>query len=118
MVSQIADGENGGVMMNEFPPAYRQANERIQGENHGTVAINGTEYLELLEAAGITSEVFPAIQAVHQHRLWQAVGDDITQNNVESAIQRLESAGMVSRWKGRPGPATSAGSLDANVLEP
>ena len=93
LVSQIADGENGGVMMNEFPPAYRQANERIRVEGNGTVAINGTEYLELLEAAGITSEAFPPIQAVHQQRLWQAVGDAINPETVESAIQKLESAG-------------------------
>ena len=119
VVSQIADGENGGVMMNEFPPAYRQANERIQGENHGTVAINGTEYLELLEAAGITSEVFPAIQAVHQHRLWQAVGDDITQNNVESAIQRLESAGDGFSMEGASWTSNlSWVSGYENVLEP
>jgi len=30
LVSQIADGENGGVMMNEFPEAFRQANRHIR----------------------------------------------------------------------------------------
>src|SRR5204863_4622076 len=44
---QIGDGENGGVMMNEFPSAYRQAFEHLVG---GVVAMNGTEYLEAMAA--------------------------------------------------------------------
>ena len=70
LVSQIADGENGGVMMNEFPSAYCQANYRIRDDSNGTVALNGSEYLELLEANGFSSEHFPLIQAKHQHQLW------------------------------------------------
>ena len=91
LVAQIADGENGGVMMNEFPSAYQQANQRISAEGNGTVAINGSEYLELLEAAGIQSSAFPRIQAVQQHRLWQAVGDAITPASVGAAIAALKA---------------------------
>jgi len=93
LVSQIADGENGGVMMNEFPSAFIQANQRIRGEGNGTVAINGTEYLELLEAAGIDSDKFPRIQAVQQQRLWQSVGDSPSPAAVEAAIASLSAAG-------------------------
>ncbi|MEB3320601.1 MAG: glycosyl hydrolase family 57 [Cyanobium sp.] len=78
IVAQIADGENGGVMMNEFPPAFLQAHRRLTadgGGRSGTVAINGTEYLELLEAEGLEPEAFPPIQAVQQHRLWQQLAD-------------------------------------------
>ena len=89
LVSQIADGENGGVMMNEFPSAYRQANHRIRDDNSGTVALNGTEYLELLEAQGFSSERFPRIQARHQHQLWQAVGDRTTAKAVNTVIAEL-----------------------------
>jgi hypothetical protein len=34
LVSQIADGENGGVMMNEFPPAYHPgpSQDRLPGQ--------------------------------------------------------------------------------------
>ena len=93
VVSQIADGENGGVMMNEFPPAFLQANRRIRDDGNGTVAINGTEYLELLESNGISSAAFPEIQAVQQHRLWQAVGDRPTPAGVDAAITALKTAG-------------------------
>jgi len=87
LVSQIADGENGGVMMNEFPPAYSQAHHKIasQGSDPGTVAINGTEYLELLEAAGVQSGDFPQIQAVHQHKLWERVGSPPTRHATPEA---------------------------------
>lgn len=75
LVSQIADGENGGVMMNEFPAAFIQAHRRLAGDAPAgamaTVALNGSEYLDLLEADGLTPADYPAIQAVGQHRLWQ-----------------------------------------------
>ena len=31
LVTQIADGENGGVMMNEFPPKYHQVVRECSG---------------------------------------------------------------------------------------
>ena len=59
IVAQIADGENGGVMMNEYPrDIFRVYHEiRDSGNNHsGVVAVNGTEYLELIEATGIDQQ--------------------------------------------------------------
>jgi hypothetical protein len=114
LVAQIADGENGGVMMNEFPQAFIQAHHRIasqtiasqpiaaQGGSMGTVsnhktvsdrktvAMNGTEYLELLGAAGVESGDFPPIQAVQQHKLWHQVGSQPTPESVEAAIAKLQ----------------------------
>lgn len=93
-VTQIADGENGGVMMNEFPPAYEQAVRQMaaNGGTTGTVAVNGTEYLELLAAAGLTEQDFPAIQAVQQHKIWQQVDPDRpTTAQVETAIATLQA---------------------------
>ncbi|WP_008315923.1 hypothetical protein [Leptolyngbya sp. PCC 6406] len=94
LVSQISDGENGGVMMNEFPGAFKRAWHEIRQYGSGrvgTVGINGTEYLELLAAAGITPEGFPLCQAVGQHRLWQETGDIVTPEGVKSAIATLKS---------------------------
>src|SRR5262245_66086369 len=50
IVTQIGDGENGGVMMNEFPSGYRQAIHQMGTE--GTVIANGTEYPEHPGRAG------------------------------------------------------------------
>ena len=89
LVTQIADGENGGVMMNEFPEAFRQAHRRIRDDGNGCAAINGSEYIELLEASGISSDLFPKIQAVQQHCLWQSVEGSLNPASVENAIERL-----------------------------
>ena len=92
LVSQIADGENGGVMMNEFPEAFRQANRQIRDNPNGTVAINGSEYIEALERSGVNPSHFPTIQAVQQHRLWREAGDNATADGIQSAINRLSDA--------------------------
>ena len=89
LVSQIADGENGGVMMNEFPEAFRQANRHIRDNPKGTAAINGSEYLEALERNGVDPHHFPAIQAVQQHRLWSELGDNTSTEGLEKTISKL-----------------------------
>ena len=95
LVSQIADGENGGVMMNDFPEAFRQANRRLRDGNPATSALNGSEYLEQLDELGLNWETLPCIQAVQQHRLWQRVADagDCGEDGIAAAIAELRSDG-------------------------
>jgi hypothetical protein len=69
LVSQIADGENGGVMMNEFPPKFMSAMREASGS--ATPAMNGTEYLEHLFAQGVTVDDLPVVQPLHQREIWQ-----------------------------------------------
>ena len=83
LVAQIADGENGGVMMNEFPSAFIQAHHKLR-DQAGTAAINGSEYLDLVEASEAD---FPTIQAVRQHQLWQQLGSDHGPEAVNAAIE-------------------------------
>jgi hypothetical protein len=64
IVTQIGDGENGGVMMNEFPSGYRQAVQQMG--NEGVTLCNGTEYLELIEAAGIQPSMLPVCRPINQ----------------------------------------------------
>jgi len=123
IVAQIADGENGGVMMNEFPSAFLQAHQRLArdggGGGKGTVAINGTEYLDALEAAGVQPDAFPQVQAVGQQRLWQEVGGAPSPEAVSAAIAAIQA--------GDPGFSMAGASWTnnlswvegyANVLEP
>ena len=56
-VVQIGDGENGGVMMNEFPQPFKQTMAESSGSD--APAMNGTEYLEFLLADGFREEDFP-----------------------------------------------------------
>ncbi len=67
--AQIGDGENGGVMMNEFPPAYKQAFAEIGTE--GTIGMNGTEYLEFIRRTGLKDSDFIPVQPVMQNRIWE-----------------------------------------------
>lgn len=69
LVTQIGDGENGGVIMNEFPPMYLRT---IHDTSHtSTPAMNGGEYLEHLMAVGVREEDLPVIQPIHQHKIWE-----------------------------------------------
>ena len=54
LVTQIADGENGGVMMNEFPSKYMEVMRECSGSN--TPPMNVTEYLEHLVRPGHPGE--------------------------------------------------------------
>jgi hypothetical protein len=94
IVSQIGDGENGGVMMNEFPSAFKKAwGEIVQqgGGKTGVVGICGTEYLELLENAGCQPEDYPPCQPVGQHQIWQRISpDNYQQLSVEKAIEEIK----------------------------
>ncbi len=69
LVTQIADGENGGVMMNEFPGKYFEA---VHESSHSeTPMMNASEYLEHLAALGIKDQDLPAVQPLHQFKIWQ-----------------------------------------------
>jgi len=71
IITQIGDGENGGVMMNEFPSGYRNA--VYQAGTEGVTLANGTEYLELIEAAGIRPEMLPVCRPIHQGRVFARI---------------------------------------------
>ncbi|MBW4663325.1 MAG: glycosyl hydrolase family 57 [Chroococcus sp. CMT-3BRIN-NPC107] len=85
IVTQIGDGENGGVMMNEFPGAFMRAWEEMGND---VVSVTGTEYLELIESIGCTPDDFPTCQAVGQHQIWEKVQD--RPEKVNDAIAQLK----------------------------
>ena len=87
---QISDGENGGVMMNEFPGNYKGVWSQIGTE--GVVGINGTEYLELLQAAGLSEKDFEPVQPLHQAAIWQRAGVNPTPESVAKAIEEAKKS--------------------------
>ncbi len=68
ITAQIADGENGGVMMNEFPSKFLEVMRESSGSD--VPPVNATEYLEYLDTLGISERDFPAIQPIMQKRIW------------------------------------------------
>jgi len=85
-VAQIGDGENGGVMMNEFPNAYKSA-FRETGE--GTVGMNGTEYLELVKQAGLKEDSFMPVQSISQSKIWEFL-KEYSHGAVDKAIEKVK----------------------------
>jgi hypothetical protein len=68
LVTQIADGENGGVMMNEFPPKFMEAVREASGSE--SPLMNVTEYLEFLFGMGIGENDLPVLQPSFQKLIW------------------------------------------------
>jgi hypothetical protein len=87
LVTQIADGENGGVMMNEFPPKYMQVVRESSGSD--TPLMNVSEYLAHLFAAGITEDDLPVIQPIFQKRIWDRLPDGAGPEQLERVIEDL-----------------------------
>ena len=88
LVTQIADGENGGVMMNEFPPKFQQV--MSEASTSQTPPMNVTEYLEHLEAIGVTESHFPAVRPVGQKRLWDRFESGTGPEAMAKVIHTLE----------------------------
>ena len=89
LVTQIADGENGGVMMNEFPPKYKVVTAEASGGD--TPAVNVTEYLEYLEQLGLREEDFPAIQPIRQKQIWDRFQDGAGPDALARTIEQLKN---------------------------
>ncbi|OHB74585.1 MAG: glycosyl hydrolase family 57 [Planctomycetes bacterium RBG_16_55_9] len=88
LVTQISDGENGGVMMNEFPGKYHEAMSESSGTP--TPPVNVTEYLEYLDSLGVNEDSFPAIQPIMQHRIWEEFTDGAGPDALAEVIKQLE----------------------------
>ena len=88
VVTQIADGENGGVMMNEFPNKYLEIMKEAGGTEHAP--INIAEYLEYLASRGVHEEDFPAVQPIMQHRIWERFEDGAGPEALEKLIDELQ----------------------------
>ena len=88
LVTQIADGENGGVMMNEFPGKYKS----VVGEYSGTEtpSLNVTEYLEYLDSMGVNEEDFPAVEPIMQGRIWERFADGAGPEEMTKTIEELQ----------------------------
>jgi hypothetical protein len=89
LVTQIGDGENGGVMMNEFPPKYFEVIRECSGS--AVPAVNVTAYLEALAGLGISAADLPALQPVSQHRVWGRLQPGEGPERLAAAIAQLSA---------------------------
>jgi hypothetical protein len=108
LVSQISDGENGGVMMNEFPSAFMRSWYEMReqgGGQRGVVGLNGTEYLELVAGWRIGPVVRRGVS--------NGCGNSWPVHPVQSPWPRpsllCRRLTLAFPWRGAPGPAIAAG---------
>jgi len=87
LVIQIADGENGGVMMNEFPSKYMEVVRESSGSP--TRMLGATEYIERLFAAGVKDSELPVIQPLFQHRIWERLNPGDGPERLAAVIEQL-----------------------------
>jgi hypothetical protein len=89
LVTQIADGENGGVMMNEFAPKYFDVIRQCSGSP--TPIMNVTEYLEHLFATGVREDQLPGVQPLFQQRIWQRMAPGEGPDRLRQVIEELHN---------------------------
>ena len=87
LVTQIADGENGGVMMNEFPPKYDEVVRAASGSD--VPLMNASEYLEHLFGTGIRQSDLPVVQPLFHKRIWERIKPGDGPERLEQAIEAL-----------------------------
>jgi len=87
LVTQIADGENGGVMMNEFPSKYLEVVREASGTE--TPLLNISEYLEYLFSIGIAENDFPALQPLYQKKIWDIFKPGDGPEKIEKVIEEI-----------------------------
>jgi hypothetical protein len=88
LVTQIADGENGGVMMNEFPPKFLEVARESTGSR--SPMMNVSEYLDHLYTLGITEKDLPLLQPIHQKRIWERFQPGAGEKKLAEVIEQLK----------------------------
>jgi hypothetical protein len=88
LVTQIADGENGGVMMNEFPPKFLEVARESTGSR--SPMMNVSEYLDHLYTLGITEKDLPLLQPIHQRRIWERFQPGAGEKKLAEVIEQLK----------------------------
>ncbi len=88
LVTQIGDGENGGVMMNEFPPKFMEVAREATGSE--TAMMNVAEYLEHLFAMGIKEGDLPVVQPIMQKRIWDRFEPGSGPEKMAQVIEQLK----------------------------
>ena len=88
--TQIGDGENGGVMMNEFPPKYHEVMREASGSD--VPPVNASEYLDYLQQLGIQETEFPKIRPLYQKRIWDRLQPGKGREKLDETIAELKRA--------------------------
>jgi hypothetical protein len=87
---QIGDGENGGVMMNEFPSKFFDVMREASGSD--VPPFNVAEYLEYITQLRIEEAYLPQIRPLYQKRIWDHFRPGEGQARLDEVIAELTRA--------------------------
>jgi hypothetical protein len=88
LVTQIADGENGGVMMNEFPSKYVDGIREASGSE--TPVVNVSEYLDYVFSLGIREADLPVLQPLFHKQIWERIEPGDGPEKLNATIETLK----------------------------
>ncbi len=88
--AQIGDGENGGVMMNEFPPKFHEVMREASGSDVPPISV--AEYLQYLNRLGIEVTAFPPIRPLYQKKIWDRFRPGEGQARLDHVVADLKRA--------------------------
>jgi hypothetical protein len=74
--------------MNEFPGKFQDTVREASGSD--VPFMNGTEYLEYLFASGIKPSDLPAIQPIHQKKIWDKIKPGAGPDKLAKAIEECK----------------------------
>nr|WP_241893395.1 1,4-alpha-glucan branching protein GlgB [Magnetofaba australis] len=130
MAAQWGPGEEGGVVMNEFPHAFRQAAHETSGSD--TPMMNGGEYLEALFASGVAVDDLPIVQPAQQRAVWErhtaGAGAEVLQGVIDALRaenphfpmnqpRRTDDAAWVAAHEAELSPAERLSARFAQVVD-
>ena len=87
VVTQISDGENGGVMMNEFPSKFIEVTGLAHNSNTPMVLLS--DYLDFIRGQGVRDDMLPRLQPVWQGRIWERCNPGDGKERIEAVIEAL-----------------------------
>jgi isoaspartyl peptidase/L-asparaginase-like protein (Ntn-hydrolase superfamily) len=99
IVTQIADGENGGVIMNDFPPKFESVVSSEASGDAQHVLTTVSEYLDHISSLGLGLANFPPVQPKHQHLIWKKCSI-VTPETVAKTIVELKETDHTFNMEG------------------
>jgi len=87
VVSQISDGENGGVMMNEFPSKFIEVSQNAYKSNTPLVLLS--DYLDYIRGRGVRDDMLTKIQPIWQGRIWERCNPGDGLERIDAVIESL-----------------------------
>ena len=119
LVTQIADGENGGVMMNEFPSKYLEVVRECSRLGHAAAERHASTSSTCSRSASARATCRPSSRCIQQPHLGAHAARATGPSGWPTSSTSCGARTTASTWRAAAGPTTSPGcAATTNVLGP